>query len=70
MLRLLLLALLTACGNGSDGRTITAMPAATGATPSATPVRIMPLGDSITQGDFEHDSYRRPLFKSLALSIG
>jgi hypothetical protein len=67
MPQLLLLALLTACGNGSDGRTIPAMPAATGATPSATPMRIMPLGDSITQGDFEHDSYRRPLFKSLAL---
>jgi lysophospholipase L1-like esterase len=27
----------------------------------------MPLGDSITQADSEHDSYRRPLFKSLEL---
>lgn len=27
----------------------------------------MPLGDSITQADAEHDSYRRPLFKTLAL---
>ena len=25
----------------------------------------MPLGDSITQADAEHDSYRRPLWKSL-----
>lgn len=25
----------------------------------------MPLGDSITQGDSEHDTYRRPLWKSL-----
>jgi lysophospholipase L1-like esterase len=30
-------------------------------------LRIMPLGDSITAGDDEHDSYRRPLFKSLEL---
>ena len=28
-------------------------------------VRIMPLGDSITQADSDHDSYRRPLWKSL-----
>ena len=25
----------------------------------------MPLGDSITQGDADHDTYRRPLWKSL-----
>ncbi len=36
--------------------------AATAETP---PVRIMPLGDSITQGDSDHDTYRRPLWKSL-----
>lgn len=29
------------------------------------PLRIMPLGDSITQSDSEHDSYRRPLFHAL-----
>ncbi|MFN8058572.1 MAG: SGNH/GDSL hydrolase family protein [Vicinamibacterales bacterium] len=28
--------------------------------------RIMPLGDSTTQGDANHDSYRRPLWKALA----
>ena len=27
--------------------------------------RIMPLGDSITQGDAEHNTYRRPLYKTL-----
>ncbi len=28
-------------------------------------VRIMPLGDSITQGNFRYDSYRRPLWHQL-----
>src|SRR5262245_54038543 len=42
-------------------------PAPTPAPPPApaAPVRIMPLGDSITQADASHDSYRRPLWKSL-----
>ena len=31
----------------------------------AAPVRIMPLGDSITQADSRHGSYRRPLWKML-----
>jgi hypothetical protein len=31
----------------------------------AAPVRIMPLGDSITQGDATHNSYRRPLWQKL-----
>jgi len=30
------------------------------------PLRLMPLGDSITRGDAEHDSYRRPLWQLLA----
>lgn len=59
-------------GCGSDGTvpgtapgaTTTAVPAATTAPPAA-PARIMPLGDSITQGDAEHNTYRRPLWKSL-----
>jgi hypothetical protein len=34
---------------------------------SSSAIRIMPLGDSITQADSEHDSYRRPLFRTLAL---
>ena len=63
MLRILLLVLLTACGNESDSQTTPAIPAAA----AETPERIMPLGDSITQADSEHDSYRRPLFKSLEL---
>jgi acyl-CoA thioesterase I len=29
------------------------------------PVRILPLGDSITDGDGQHDSYRRPLWHLL-----
>jgi acyl-CoA thioesterase I len=48
-----LLGLVAACGERSESRE--------GAT------RIMPLGDSITQADAEHDSYRRPLFKTLEL---
>jgi lysophospholipase L1-like esterase len=63
--------LLGGCGNGSDGQTTPAIPASTtAAVPTAQPprpLRIMPLGDSITQADSEHDSYRRPLFKSLEL---
>ncbi len=37
----------------------------TTSTPAAQPIRIMPLGDSITQGDSEHNTYRRALWKSL-----
>jgi acyl-CoA thioesterase-1 len=33
--------------------------------PAADPVTIMPLGDSITQGNKAQDSYRRPLFHKL-----
>jgi hypothetical protein len=33
--------------------------------PAADPVTIMPLGDSITQGNKTQDSYRRPLFHKL-----
>ncbi|MGB5547471.1 MAG: SGNH/GDSL hydrolase family protein, partial [Polyangiales bacterium] len=29
------------------------------------PIRIVPLGDSITQGDTQHDSFRRPLYHAL-----
>lgn len=32
---------------------------------SASAFRVMPLGDSITQADSEHDSYRRPLWRIL-----
>ncbi len=67
---ILLLVLLAGCGNGGDSQTTPAVPASTTAVPAAltkSPLRIMPLGDSITQADSEHDSYRRPLFKSLEL---
>jgi hypothetical protein len=64
---ILLLVVLAGCGNASERRTTPASPASTTTIPAAAPVRIMPLGDSITQADSEHDSYRRPLFKSLEL---
>ncbi|HEY9834816.1 MAG TPA: SGNH/GDSL hydrolase family protein [Stenomitos sp.] len=35
------------------------------AEPSDKPIRIMPLGDSITQGNTKHNSYRRPLWLEL-----
>ena len=40
-------------------------PEAPTGSPPPEPVRIMPLGDSITQGDSDHDTYRRPLWLSL-----
>ena len=67
MPRILLLALLTACGNGSESQTTPVMPAAAAEATATRPLRVMPLGDSITQADSEHDSYRRPLSKSLEL---
>jgi len=57
-----------AVGCSSDGNApSTASPATTSVAQPAPsePVRIMPLGDSITQGDADHDTYRRPLWKSL-----
>lgn len=44
----------------------TAAPALPAERVGRTPVRLMPLGDSITQADAEHDSYRRPLWQLLA----
>ena len=38
-----------------------------GPSPSST-ARVMPLGDSITQADSQHDSYRRPLWLKLKSS--
>jgi hypothetical protein len=67
---ILLPVLLAGCGNASDSQTTPAVPDSTTAVPAALPqrpLRIMPLGDSITQADSEHDSYRRPLFKTLEL---
>ena len=62
-------ALLALCGCESERSSATAPPVTT-STVNATsvetrPVNIMPLGDSITQGDSDHDTYRRPLWKSL-----
>jgi lysophospholipase L1-like esterase len=45
-----------ACIGGCGWRDVEADPNA---------VRIMPLGDSITQGDFRRNSYRRPLWQRL-----
>jgi len=60
---------LAGCGD-SGPAPVTAPPvAATTSTPAqggtSRALRIMPLGDSITQGDSEHDTYRRPLWKTL-----
>jgi acyl-CoA thioesterase-1 len=52
-LRLGIFTLLAVCRDGAERL------------PNAT--RIMPLGDSITQAESGHDSYRRPLFKTLEL---
>lgn len=67
-----MLALLAAgigCHSGERGASTTPRTTAaaeeTTTAPSTDPVRIMPLGDSITQGDSEHNTYRRPLWKSL-----
>ena len=62
--------LLSACETGQTPATPPQPAAPAAATPStgsaAMPlVRIMPLGDSITQGDSDHNTYRRPLWKSL-----
>ena len=63
----LVLAALSGCE--TERRSATAPPATTtSSAPAAVagpPVRIMPLGDSITQGDSYHDTYRRPLWKTL-----
>ncbi len=68
-MRLPLLALLivAAAGCRSDGNMPATAPRATTSIAHAPtqPVRIMPLGDSITQGDADHNTYRRPLWKSL-----
>jgi len=61
---------LVACGGGSGAPST---PVAT-ATPLSPPraIRIMPIGDSITQGNTETDSYRRPLwrlFQQAGLSV-
>jgi len=55
---------LGACSGGGGATE----PPSAATVPSPTPrepVRIMPLGDSITQGNTERDSYRRPLYQRL-----
>ena len=64
----ILLLMVMAVGCSSDGNAPSTASRATSsvAQPALSePVRIMPLGDSITQGDADHDTYRRPLWKSL-----
>ena len=58
-----------AVGCRSEGNApTTAPPATTSVAPAPTEpvvIAIMPLGNSITQGDADHNTYRRPLWKSL-----
>jgi hypothetical protein len=64
----LALATLVASGCAETGPTTEATSATTTAAPAGgppEPTRMMPLGDSITQADAEHDSYRRPLWRAL-----
>ena len=68
-LSLLLVAALSACGGGSSGST--EGPAGPTATRLAScgqkegPLKIMPMGDSITEGEAGHNSYRRALWQRL-----
>jgi lysophospholipase L1-like esterase len=70
---LLLVCLLGAAAGCRSDEVSSTAPRATTTAPTQTPttatpprpVRIMPLGDSITQGDSDHNTYRRPLWKSL-----
>ena len=64
------LALFLACGDETDPPA-SATPSETTTTPAvetSSATRIMPLGDSITQADADHDSYRRPLWQRLEAS--
>ena len=66
----LTLALFLACRDETDPPA-SATPSETTTTPTAETspaTRIMPLGDSITQADADHDSYRRPLWQRLEAS--
>ncbi len=66
VLWMLVAPLLSACETGQPLTTPPGPAAPAASTPGAMPlVRIMPLGDSITQGDSKRDTYRRPLWKSL-----
>lgn len=69
---LLLAALLSACGGGSDdpADSAAAGPGGTAARVSSCgndggTLRVMPLGDSITEGEANHNSYRRTLWQRL-----
>ncbi|HXV61265.1 MAG TPA: SGNH/GDSL hydrolase family protein, partial [Vicinamibacteria bacterium] len=60
-------AILAGSGCGSETPVVQKTAPTTSAAPTSA-LRIMPLGDSITQADSEHDSYRRPLWRSLEAS--
>ena len=54
------------CGSGSSEPPSRTSPMEVTKAPSvSTTTRIMPIGDSITQANHEHDSYRRPLWHEL-----
>ncbi len=68
----LLAAVLSACGGGSDASddSAAAGPGGTAARVSSCgndggTLRVMPLGDSITEGEANHNSYRRTLWQRL-----
>ncbi len=64
----LLLALTTcaACTSDSGAVANPTPPTTTAPAPPAVGAKVMPLGDSITQGNTQLDSYRRPLWHALA----
>jgi acyl-CoA thioesterase-1 len=51
--------------SGTTSQTTAPSASATTTAAPSEPVRVMPVGDSITQGDSEHNTYRRPLWKLL-----
>jgi lysophospholipase L1-like esterase len=61
----LLLTSLVACQDKQQEEANTPATSASTATLEPSVRRIMPLGDSVTQGDASHNSYRRPLWKTL-----
>jgi acyl-CoA thioesterase I len=59
------LAFLAGCGGPAERTPIDSSSPSPSASPAPPPraTRIMPIGDSITQGNTQSDSYRRPLWK-------
>ena len=63
----LILASLARCSDETpEGASIPSQPSPESSVATTPLTRIMPLGDSITQADSEHDSYRRSLWRTLS----